>query len=191
MALELLNDCGARIVLFKGIEAEFDPFTEIDTFQLKQEQIKLFGKLIDQPRLCSFYGDSGINYTYSKRTFTALNWNDFLIKLKARIEDRFGLQFNSALVNLYRDGMDSMGIHSDDEKELGKNPTIVSVSYGSERIMHFVNKSNKRKLHVKLRHGDVLLMEGTVQHLWKHELKKEPKVTEQRLNVTFREIKSL
>ncbi|TNE72298.1 MAG: alpha-ketoglutarate-dependent dioxygenase AlkB [Bacteroidetes bacterium] len=179
------------LILYRQHEASYDPFVELESFYLKQESIKLFGKTVKQPRLSSLFGDPGISYTYSQQRFNALPWNPFLLDLRNRMNDLTGIRYNSALVNLYRNGQDSMGLHSDDERELGSNPVITSISYGAKRKMIFRRKSDGQKEVLELEHGDVLIMKGTVQHEWKHEVPKEKYVTSPRLNVTFRLIHEL
>ncbi len=183
-----MKSLGDDLICFPGLEKENDPFPEISSFSLRQETIRIFGKEILQPRLSQLFGDEGVSYIYSRKKFDALPWNEFLIALRDRIEQQTGIRFNSALVNLYRDGNDSMGLHSDDEKELGKEPTIVSVSYGATRKMVFRRKSDGHKETIILKHGDVLLIQGLLQHNWKHEIPKAKGVTGQRMNITFRAI---
>lgn len=181
---------GCEVQVIKSLENAFDPILRIAEFELRQEQIRIFGKWVDQPRLVGFYGDPGIRYTYSGKEFRSILWNNFLHELRERIQIQFDMRLNSALVNYYRHGMDSMGLHSDDEKELGEQPTIVSVSYGATRKMVFRNKSTNEVVPVYLDHGDVLIMSGQTQSRWKHELPKEKKIIQPRLNVTFRKILS-
>ncbi len=179
------------LIVYRQHEASYDPFVELESFYLKQESIKLFGKTIKQPRLSSLFGDPGISYTYSQQRFNALPWNPFLLDLRNRMNDLTGIRYNSALVNLYRNGQDSMGLHSDDERELGSNPVITSISYGAKRKIIFRRKSDGQKEVIELEQGDVLIMKGTLQHEWKHEVPKEKNVTSPRLNVTFRLIHEL
>lgn len=189
MKVKLLDNSSGKLELVK----KFDPYHSqkladlVDKFELKQETIRIFGKEIMQPRLSAFYSDEGIAYKYSGKIFTGLAWNDFLRDWIDRFE-KMGLSFNSALVNYYRDGQDSMGLHADNELELGLNPTIASVNYGAMRKMVFRRNNSKEKLEVLLENGDLLLMSGAIQQNWKHELPKQKKVSEPRLNITFRNI---
>ena len=157
----------------------------------KQEPIFIFGKKIMQPRLTAWYGDDGTEYSYSGIHLTPLPWNKSLLLIKDRIEEAFGIQFNSALLNQYRNEQDSMGWHRDDEKELGKNPVICSVSFGATRTFQFKHIEEKDlKTSVELSHGSALLMAGSTQHHWAHALPKRAGLIETRINITFRTIKS-
>jgi len=111
-----------------------------------------------------------------------------LLTIKQRIEKIIELNFNSVLVNLYRNGQDYVSWHSDDEKELGKNPTIASVSFGETRRFLLRHKSNKNlaTVEIALTHGSLLIMKGSIQHFWKHQVPKTAKVKSERINLTFR-----
>lgn len=155
----------------------------------KQDTIKLFGKEILQPRLSAFYGNPDLSYTYSGLKLNPLEFLPEILEIKEKIEEFSEVTFNSCLANLYRDGNDSMGWHADDEKELGKNPVIASVSFGSQRIFHLKSKEDKNlKYKVDLNHGSLLLMEGETQHYWKHQLPKTKREISPRINLTFRKI---
>ena len=161
----------------------------INQIEWRHEPIKIFGKEIMQPRLTAWYGDDGMSYKYSGVTMEPLAWTTVLIRIKEKIDTETGHQFNSALLNYYRDGKDSMGWHRDNEKSLGMNPVIGSVSFGSPRtfqLKHAVDKLPIIKL--VLGHGSLLLMKGTTQHNWLHSIPKEPKISEGRINITFRTI---
>ncbi len=155
----------------------------------KQDKIKLFGKEVLQPRLSAFFAEEGISYTYSGLQLKPEIIFPELLKIKAKIEATGNFHFNSCLANFYRDGKDSMGWHADDEKELGKNPVIASVNFGSERIFHLKHTSEPElKQKILLQHGSVLIMTGETQHFWKHQLPKTQKNIGPRLNLTFRKI---
>lgn len=161
-------------------------FTNIDW---KQDSIKLYGKKIALPRLTSWYGDSGKTYTYSGIESKPNAWNKGLLYLKEQIENCAGVEFNSVLLNWYRDGQDHLSWHADDEKELGKNPIIASANFGEER--DFVVRRNdmpSKKITIPLKHGTLLLMSGELQHFWQHSVPKRTKVTGSRFNLTFRRI---
>lgn len=163
----------------------------LSEIEWKQDKIKIFGRECLQPRLTAWYGDPGINYTYSGLTMCALPWTESLLTIKKRIEAETGFTFNSVLLNLYRNGEDSMGWHSDDEKELGPNPVIASVSFGAERTFKFRHKRAISLLtEIELSHGSLLLMKDETQHFWQHSLPKRKRVTEARINLTFRSILS-
>jgi len=150
--------------------------------------IKIFGKTHQIPRLQAWYADNGINYTYSGKKLQRHNWNNTLIEIKGKIESITSFKFNSVLANLYRDGNDSMGLHSDDEKELGKNPVIASLSLGESRDIYFKHKNNKSNLIIPQINGQLLVMYGKTQKYWKHEIKKTKKLKKPRINLTFRNI---
>lgn len=157
----------------------------------QQYPIQMFGKTMLQPRLIAWYGDKGIQYTYSQTTLVANGWNKNLKNIKEQLKDFLGLNFNSVLANLYRDGQDSMGWHSDDEKELGNNPTIASISLGTPRIFQMRKKDNqKTKASILLESGSLLLMQGNCQKDWQHQIAKTKKVKTPRINLTFRIIQS-
>jgi alkylated DNA repair dioxygenase AlkB len=156
----------------------------------RQDKIKMFGKEVNIPRLTAWYGDQGKSYTYSGITMNPDGWTQTLLLIKARVEKVVGLKFNSVLVNLYRNGKDYVSWHSDDEKELGKNPTIASVSLGATRRFLLRHKSNKAldTIEITLSHGSLLIMKGTTQHFWKHQIPKSSRVLTERINLTFRTI---
>ena len=150
--------------------------------------IKIFGKTHQIPRLQAWYADDGINYTYSGKKLHRHNWNNTLIEIKEKIESITSFKFNSVLANLYRDGNDSMGLHSDNEKELGKNPVIASLSLGESRDIYFKHKNKKSNLVIPQINGQLMVMYGKTQEYWKHEIKKTKKFKKPRINLTFRNI---
>jgi alkylated DNA repair dioxygenase AlkB len=156
--------------------------------QWKQEPIKIFGKEIMQPRLTAWYGDAGISYTYSGITMQPTPWSNDLKFIKERVEQESEHTFNSALLNFYRDGNDSVGWHQDNERSLGINPTIASVSFGATRTFHLKHLREEITIKVPLLHGSLLSMKGETQHHWRHAIPKEKKVTGGRINLTFRKI---
>jgi alkylated DNA repair dioxygenase AlkB len=155
--------------------------------QWRHDQIRLFGKAVFQPRYSAWYGDPGAAYTYSGLTLQPQPWNEGLLAIKNRIEPLAGVQFNSVLLNWYRTGNDHMGWHSDDEKELGRNPVIGSVNFGATRRFLFRRIDNRnKKFELPLKHGTFLLMSGAIQHHWQHRIPKEKKINGVRINLTFR-----
>ena len=150
--------------------------------------IKIFGKTHQIPRLQSWYADNGIEYTYSGKKLKRHNWNETLIEIKGEIEKITSFKFNSVLANLYRDGNDSMGLHADDEKELGINPVIASLSLGESRDLYFKHKNIKKSLNIPQKNGQLIVMHGETQKYWKHEIKKTKKLKKPRINLTFRNI---
>lgn len=156
-----------------------------------QETITLFGKNHMVPRLTSFYGDQGVAYKYSGVVHKAEGWTEALQEIRHKVEVACNCNFNSVLLNLYRDGNDSMGWHSDDERELGENPTLASLSLGSERALRFRHKrSADKRFSIDLEDGSLLLMKGPIQHHWQHAISKSTKRLSDRINLTFRSIKT-
>jgi alkylated DNA repair dioxygenase AlkB len=154
----------------------------------RQEKIKLYGREIPQPRLSAWYGDEGAIYIYSNITNHPLPWTDALRTIKQRCEELSNAQFNSVLLNYYRNGQDSMGWHQDNEPELGEQPIIASVSFGATRRFQFRHKKRKdlETINIELKHGSLLLMRGTTQQFWKHQLPKTAQPVGARINLTFR-----
>ena len=150
--------------------------------------IKIFGKTHQIPRLQAWYADNEIEYTYSGKKLQRNNWNKLLLEIKEKIENITSFKFNSVLANLYRDGNDSMGLHSDDEKELGKRPVIASLSLGETREVYFKHKNKKLNLIIPQASGQLIVMHGKTQEYWKHEIKKTKKIKKPRINLTFRNI---
>jgi alkylated DNA repair dioxygenase AlkB len=153
------------------------------------DKIKMYGKDIYLPRYSAWYGDSDKPYTYSGLTLQPKKWNKGLLYLKSEIYKVSGVNFNSVLMNWYRDGEDYINWHTDAEKVLGKNPVIGSVNFGETR--DFVIRMNDKsdKITIPLKHGTFLLMSGEMQHHWQHSLPKRKKVKGSRFNLTFRIIK--
>lgn len=156
----------------------------------KQEQIKLFGKTHPTPRLTAWHGDAHCVYKYSGVVNQPFPWTPSLLTIKDRIEQLLHpAKFNCVLLNFYRDGHDKMGWHSDDEKELGPNPNIASVSFGATRRFDFKHKTDpSKKFSLELHSGSVLLMQGDMQHHWLHQLPAQKRINEPRINLTFRYI---
>lgn len=162
----------------------------IDEVPWRAENIVVWGKTYPQPRLTAWYGDDGANYTYSGIHLDPLPWTHALIDIKSRVEKIAGIDFNSVLLNYYRDHRDSMGLHSDDEPELGRRPIIASVSLGAERTFLLKHKIKKefKSVRLKLASASLLLMKGETQHCWKHGIEKEKNSCGPRVNLTFRRI---
>ncbi|MBP6181743.1 alpha-ketoglutarate-dependent dioxygenase AlkB [Flavobacterium sp.] len=156
----------------------------------QQDEIRVFGKIHSQPRLTALFGNEGKSYSYSNIKMQPHPWNLLLQKIKSQIESVSDTTFTSVLLNQYRDGKDSNGWHADNEKELGINPVIASVSFGAERTFQLKHNSDKdQKKSIVLEHGSLLLMKGTTQHFWKHQIPKTAKPIGPRINGTFRVIK--
>jgi alkylated DNA repair dioxygenase AlkB len=155
----------------------------------RQDRIRLFGKLHNIPRLQAFQGDSGVQYTYSGLTLEAARWHPLLAPLRDRLCDLLHHPFNAALMNLYRDGDDSMGWHSDDETALGSCPLIASLSLGASRRFLLRRKDNHaERIELLLEHGSLLVMGGALQHHWQHSVPRTRKVKDARINLTFRNL---
>ena len=157
-----------------------------------QNKIKFYGKESLVPRLESWHGDSGMSYTYSGIQMNAKPWTNELLEIKKSIEPLARTQFNSVLINYYRDGRDRVAWHSDDEKELGLNPVIASISFGAERkfkLRHKRFKENQLKHEIILPNGSLLIMSGATQHHWLHEIPRTAKPIGPRINLTFRVIR--
>mgnify|MGYP001555501632 FL=1 len=155
----------------------------------RQDEIRVYGKLYPQPRLTALYGNNDRSYTYSGIVMKPLPFSEILSDIRKRITSLTNVEFTSCLLNLYRDGKDSNGWHSDDEKELGKNPVIASVSLGQERYFHLRHKKLKDLKHkILLEHGSLLLMSGQTQHYWQHQIPKTTRPIGERINLTFRVI---
>jgi len=156
----------------------------------QQDSITLFGKTYPQPRLTALYGNNGKPYKYSGITMLPHSFTPELLEIKNLLSSRTNEEFTSCLINLYRDGSDSNGWHADDEKELGTNPIIASITLGQERYFNLKHKTNKNLKHkILLQHGSLLVMRGETQHNWLHQIPKTAKPIEERINLTFRIIK--
>lgn len=156
----------------------------------QQDEITVYGKKHLQPRLTALYGNEGKPYSYSNITMQPHYWTLTLQKIKSLVESASDTNFTTVLLNYYRDGSDSNGWHADNEKELGANPIIASLSLGAERnfqLKHNFDTSQKKNL--ILENGSLLLMKGTTQHFWKHQVPKTTKPIGSRINLTFRVIK--
>lgn len=170
---------------------EADFFFEIlqGKINWKQESMFLYGKEVKFPRLTAWYGENDKPYSFSGITLKPLPWTDELEKIKKDIEPLSNASFNSVLLNLYRDGSDSISWHTDAEKELGRNPIIASVNFGAERIFQLRHMHTKERIDIPLKHGSLLIMGGELQHFWQHQVPKTKKVNQARINLTFRVIK--
>jgi len=155
----------------------------------QQDTIKVFGKTYPQPRLTALYGNNGLPYSYSNITMYPHPLTPEVEMLMQQIKSVCSAEFTSVLMNLYRDGSDSNGWHSDDEKALGNQPTIASLSLGGSRMFHLRHKHQKKLRHsIELTHGSLLLMSGETQHQWQHQIPKTKKEVGPRINLTFRKV---
>lgn len=156
----------------------------------KNDEVILFGKHIVTKRKTAWYGDSDYLYTYSNITKQALPWTKELSDLKQMVEEFAGVKFNSCLLNLYHNGNEGMGWHSDDEKSLGKDNTIASLSFGAERKFLLKHKQTKQIISLVLEHGSLLIMKDATQRNWLHSLPKSKDIVQPRISLTFRTIVS-
>jgi alkylated DNA repair dioxygenase AlkB len=158
------------------------------TINWQQGEIKLFGKTHLTPRLEAFYAEDNKSYGYSGQRLTTTNLTKDLTQIKQDIEQKFSIALNSVLINLYRNGNDSNGWHADNEPELGENPIIASLSLGARRRFDLKHTTTKEKLSLELETGSLLIMGGSLQHHWKHQIAKTKKIKDPRINLTFRYI---
>ncbi|MBP9681123.1 MAG: alpha-ketoglutarate-dependent dioxygenase AlkB [Bacteriovorax sp.] len=156
----------------------------------RNDPITMFGKTYPQPRLTAWHGDPGLSYTYSKITMRSPGWSPILLKIRDQLEKDLKTPFNSVLLNYYRDGNDHMSYHSDDELELGVNPTIASLSLGATRKFSLKHRLNKimKPVDLFLESQNLLVMKDELQHFWQHKIGKSTKIKAPRLNLTYRNI---
>jgi alkylated DNA repair dioxygenase AlkB len=156
--------------------------------QWQEESITVFGKTHLQPRLVAWHGDAGTSYTYSGIAHEPRPWTDTLTRLRHLVEAAADSRFNSVLLNYYRNEHDSMGLHADDEPELGSEPVIASLSLGEQRNLYFRHRSRRelKTFNLALPSGSLLIMKGETQRNWKHGLRKLSRPCGPRVNLTFR-----
>lgn len=154
----------------------------------RQDNIVLFGKSLLQPRLVCWMGDPDCAYAYSGKRYEPQSWHPLVRDLRLRVEHEAGARYNAVLLNLYRDGADSMGLHADDEPELGDAPIIASLSFGAARSMHFRHRQDRAKptQRLTLADGSLLVMRGNSQRDWKHAIPKTRRQVGPRVNLTYR-----
>ncbi len=163
----------------------------IKNVKWEEKEISLFGKRFLQPRLIAYYGTKESSYTYSGQKMDPLPLTKTLKNILKRVNTFFELEFNSILINLYRDGKDSMGLHSDDEPELGPDPYIASLSLGANRKLVFKPKNGilEKNFGLDQPNGSLLLMAPPTQRFWKHGINKKSN-SDPRINLTFRRIEN-
>ncbi|PPJ41555.1 MULTISPECIES: alpha-ketoglutarate-dependent dioxygenase AlkB [unclassified Pseudoxanthomonas] len=160
-----------------------------DALPWSVHRIRLFGRDVDSPRLSAWIGDADAVYRYSGTAFTPLAWTDALSALRLRLQAELGVPFNSVLANLYRDGRDAMGWHSDDEPELGPQPVIASISLGAPRRFLLKHRQEATmRAAIALPHGSLLVMSGDTQRLYRHALPRTTRPLGPRINLTFRHV---
>ncbi|KAL3132616.1 hypothetical protein ABBQ32_009144 [Trebouxia sp. C0010 RCD-2024] len=155
-----------------------------------RKEVVIYGKKVMQPRQVAYMASStNLSYTYSHTKLQPEGWSPHVAQIKAKLQDIAGVEFNSCLLNLYRDGSDHMGWHSDNEKLYGDNPTIGSVSFGAtRRFLLRSNSDHSDKWVCDLASGDILIMKGSTQQHWTHSIPKMLRVSQPRINLTFRQI---
>ena len=158
----------------------------LTTIDWKSDEVFIFGKHHITKRKTAWYAEDGINYTYSNSTKTAINFTEELLALKSLAQQITKTIFNACLLNLYHDGNEGMGWHSDNEKSIVPNSTIASFSFGAERKFLLKHKTNKHTVSILLQNASLLLMKENTQTHWLHSLPKSKKITEARINLTFR-----
>ncbi len=155
-----------------------------------QGSVRMFGRTVPEPRLSIFEGDPGVSYCYAQRRLQGQGWTAELAQLRDRFQRELGIASNSLLMNLYRNGRDSMGWHRDNEPELGPDPKVVSLSLGAARDFDLRCDADGRVQRLHLEHGDLLVMGSESQTKWMHCLPKRLKVDDLRINLTFRQVLS-
>jgi len=192
--------------ILSGLEAAYLPdffdlaradalFVHCRGLTWRNEHIRMFGHMRAVPRLTTWYGDSGVVYRYSGETHVAETWTDVLAALRDRLQEALAARFNFVLGNFYRNGRDSMGWHADDETELGRDPLIVSLSFGATRRLRFRRRAGttqssdgNRTGYVDLTHGSMLMMWGRSQREWQHALPRTARDVGERINLTLRRV---
>ncbi|MGA9317141.1 MAG: alpha-ketoglutarate-dependent dioxygenase AlkB [Nitrososphaeraceae archaeon] len=173
-----------KILPYREANRYFDLL--LQNIQWKNDEANILGKHIITKRKVAWYGNSDYSYAYSNITKQALAWTRELSVLKRLIEEITGESFNSCLLNLYHNGNEGLGWHSDDEKSIGKYTPIASLSFGAERKFSFKHKQTKQTVSLVLGHGSLLVMKGATQTNWLHSLPKSNRITQARINLTFR-----
>ena len=156
----------------------------------QEEHVVIFGQRRLVPRLVAWHGDADAHYTYSGTAHEPRAWTTGLLDLREVAEALTGHRYNSVLLNLYRDGRDSMGWHADDEAELGRDPAIASFSLGATRRFRLRHRRGRDVAELELEHGSLLSMTGETQHHYVHAVPKTARTAGERINLTFRWINS-
>jgi alkylated DNA repair dioxygenase AlkB len=154
----------------------------------KKDELVMFGKYITTERKVVWYGDKNYDYTFSHKTRVAKPWTPQLLEIKEKVEEITGVTYNSCLLNLYENGTQGLGWHHDNEEELALGASIASVSFGAERRFDLRHDKDKKTVSVVLEHGSLLVMRGTTQKHWKHQVPKTKKILQPRVNLTFRKM---
>ena len=172
-------------------EQKHNYFNELlNKIEWTNEKLVMFGKEITTKRKVAFYGDSLMSYTYSNKTKQALTWTPLLMEIKQLATSQTGSNYNACLLNLYHDGEEGMGWHSDDEKEIIPNSSIASLSFGAERKFAIKHKATNQTHSILLENGSLFEMLGSFQKHWLHSMPKSKKIIAPRINLTFRQMHS-
>jgi alkylated DNA repair dioxygenase AlkB len=172
--------------LVRGFAAEIALADLVAAIAWERRTVRLYGREILQPRLTAWMGDG--SYTYSGARHKPAPMPEIVARLRDRVQAATPVAYNSVLANLYRDGHDSIAWHSDDEPELGPEPTIASLSFGASRVFRIRRRDDHRcQWRVTLEHGDLLVMEGRSQIDYQHAIHKVARAGE-RVNLTFRTV---
>lgn len=200
MQQSLFHSESQNLLPFQGetfLQPDFFPKVKSDHYFLqlqqtlvwKHEPIRMFGRMVMQPRLTALYGNPDRPYGYSGISMVPSLWTEELLEMKGAIEAYSGVEFTHVLCNLYRDGKDSMGWHRDNESVLGKNPSIASVTLGATRLFQIRHHETKgHKIDIPLTHGSLLMMTGESQQYWEHQIPKTSRDPGVRINLTFRRL---
>ncbi len=185
---------GADLTLHKSVwvQPDGDLLCQqlVEDLEWSQDKISMFGQVHDVPRLNAWYGDRDCSYSWSGIQMSPMEWTPALSSIRQRVIELAGEEFNSVLANLYRDGSDKVDWHADDEQVLGLTPVIASVSFGASRKFRLRRKDRSLKAtDIVLDSGDVLIMRGSTQQLWEHEVPRSKRVKEPRVNLTFRKVR--
>jgi len=184
----------ADVAILRNMDMFDDPLRVFERLRIEtvwqQQEMRIYGKSVLQPRLTAWYGDRERTYVYSGIRNVPLPWTNLLLLLRQAVEQLCEYRFNSVLLNYYRSGNDSMGFHSDNERELGPMPVIASLSLGEPRVFLFKHSkiTDLPIVRVPLDSGTLLLMKGPTQQYWKHAINKERPSVGGRINLTFRKI---
>ncbi|EGN76270.1 alkylated DNA repair protein [Idiomarina sp. A28L] len=184
-----LNDAEVEYIseFFSKNEADRIQSALLEELSWHQGDVYVFGRWHKTPRLQAWHGEKELVYRYSGKSLTAEPWSPTLNEIRNRLME-YGFKPNAVLANQYRNGSDKMGWHSDDEPELGVNPIILSLSFGAQRDFDFRHKKTKETYRIPLEHGSLLIMKGSTQRFWQHQLPARKRENATRINLTFRSI---
>lgn len=178
-------------VIYDGLELKkFYSYLLIE-IPWENDEVLIFGKRMVTKRKVAWFAEDGISYTYSNNTKSGLNFTKELLSLKTKVEEITGERYNACLLNLYHNGEEGMGWHSDDEKSIVSESSIASLSFGIDRKFSLKHKVTNQTVSLNLENGSLLEMKGLTQKYWKHSLPKSKKINKPRINLTFRKMITL